>query len=125
MQVLDETVVVCGLCKGRQKALDKIIDALLATCHLEQLGVQCDIPVPRQMIFREGLVEGDAVRVLGIGQCAVHVKYDGFDGHGILENIVGFFSKYKSAIRPRQYPHRSIRPKRERYSLKIKIGSRK
>ena len=43
---------------------------------------------PRQMIFREGLVEGDAVRVLRIGQCAVHIKYDGFDRHGIGVHIV-------------------------------------
>jgi len=40
------------------------------------------------MIFREGLVEGDAVRVLRIGQCAVHIKYDGFDRHGIGVRIV-------------------------------------
>jgi hypothetical protein len=40
------------------------------------------------MIFRECLVEGDTVRVLGIGQCAVHVKYDRFDGHGIGVTII-------------------------------------
>src|ERR1039458_5536619 len=60
-------------------------DALLATCHLEQLVVQCYIPVPRQTAFCEGLVEGDTVRIFSIGQCAVHVKYDGFDAHGRSE----------------------------------------
>jgi hypothetical protein len=55
------------------------------------------------MIFCECLVEGDAVRVLGIGQCAVHVKYDGFDVHGIAATAIWKISLVSSANTNRQH----------------------
>ena len=81
MQIFHEAVVVDRLGEVRQKTLDEIFDALLAARHLEQLVVQSNIPIPVQFAFSKGFIEREPVRVLGIGERAVNVEYDCFNGH--------------------------------------------
>ena len=82
VEMLYEFLEIIGPGKAGQKTFDVVFDALLAAGHAEQLVVQRDIPVPVETVFGEGLVERLAVPVLGIGKRAVHVEYDGSDGHG-------------------------------------------
>ena len=84
VQVFDEVVEIFRFVVAAEEIRDVVLDALLAAGHLEQFVIQRDIPLPGQIVISECLVEGDAVCVLGIGQRAVHVEYDGFDRHSVF-----------------------------------------
>src|SRR5262245_39824815 len=99
MHAWNETLQHELLQVGDGECADVMLDAISATGNAQQPDIGLRRPVPAEIEFQKGLVEGAAVQFVGVDQCPVDVENDGFEfHHSVLGSRQIFASPYPPCV---------------------------